>query len=106
MTSAADRDLHVKGLTYILGTLFGIGLVVCAAMVSGVVTWQLWVWFAVPIGLPALTFAQALGLDCLVSWLISQDHIRPEQTWKHIAHRILLVPMVALLIGWLISHFV
>jgi hypothetical protein len=41
------------------------------------VAWQLWAWFAMPLGAPALTFAHAFGLYVLAAsvllWGISPD---------------------------------
>jgi hypothetical protein len=72
---------------------------------------KLWAWFAIPIfGLPALGLAAAMGLSILIGFLVVSA---PMNDKKHeygeiIAHQVVtgtLLPLFALLFGWVIHFF-
>lgn len=54
-------------------------VLVTGSLLAGWVIQNLWAWFALPFGLPALTLAHAVGVDLLVSFLA----INPTGLYAH-----------------------
>ena len=53
----------------------------------GFVTWQLYVWYAAPLGAPALSIAHVVGLRCLVAALAQRlpKNAKSKQYWQRTA---------------------
>jgi len=85
-------------------------LVLCWAFVQGFVLSTMWGWFVVPLGLPALGLAHAIGLSFLVRWLTHQ-HVscQKDENRKEVAFRQLaigfLYPFAILFLGWITTLF-
>lgn len=63
---------------------------------------QLWFWFLVPLGVPAITLAQGVGIS-LIAAILTHQIPRGEADDEHILTVLavhLVMPPVALLIGW------
>lgn len=101
-------------MTIILGA-FGvicgvIGFMVLKYFLNGVALQLLWGWFIIPIfHLPPLSLLQAIGVGMVVSFLTKQYIPKGEgegenETGKIILH-IILSPLVAIVIGWIIHSF-
>jgi hypothetical protein len=56
-----------------ISALMAISWMIPTAFWTTFVAWKLWLWFAVPLGAPALTFAAAFGLRLLLAALRSSD---------------------------------
>jgi hypothetical protein len=74
---------------------------------DGLVLKTLWVWFLVPIGLPAIGVATAIGVSIIAHMLAASTEGKKdeEEGWGHIIG-VLLRPGWALLFGWVVHHFV
>ena len=95
----------------LLGLIGIIGLVAVSTLWKGYVLSVLWVWFAVPLGAPAVGVIQAMGIALLVSFLTYQ-HIRSPKKEQSTAEAIgdatgmaLMYPLIALGVGWCIKYF-
>jgi hypothetical protein len=73
--------------------------------IEGFVLMVLWNWFLVPLGLPVLTFALAVGMQIVATMLQQRGPALPEG--KALANELfnfaLLRPVSCLLIGWLVK---
>ena len=75
----------------------------------GFVVMMLWNWFIVPIGLMRVNLAHALGIDCLVTFLVTLNpkkiadeaskNIKDKFTWGFV------FPASMLLVGWIVRLF-
>lgn len=80
----------------ILMLLFIILWIPAAAMLSGVVLNDLWDWFIVPLGVPGIPLAQAMGLSLIVSYLTYHKNVAEkvqgdsddEKLLKVVAHHL------------------
>lgn len=65
----------------------------------------LWGWYVVPLGLPAINLLHAMGIDLLVSFMVTTQINIPTKTgfWERFTYSFLLAVMT-LLFGW-IFHF-
>jgi hypothetical protein len=88
-----------------------IGTILIGGIVAGVMlvynacaAFYLWTWFAVPLGLPALSLAQVAGLILLVAWTQPYRHREDEETWGALRYE-LLQPGFLLALGWLVKTF-
>ncbi len=79
-----------------VGWLFMIPIGLCF---KAVVASDLWGWFVVPLGVPAIGMAHALGL-CLVGWLFScgMDNIKEKQDHALVARWVMI--QIVVLIVW------
>lgn len=75
MRESLEKAAHTVGVALgSIAVLFVIVLIIAlGAMINGLVIWTMWGWFVTPLGLPALGFAQAIGLGFFVRYL----------TWQH-----------------------
>jgi hypothetical protein len=99
-----------------LGSQFGrlaVSLVLwpAQAFVWGYCVAVLWSWFVVPLGLPAIGKAHALGLAVIVRF-VSMDVSKvikdaDEETHEFVARQVavFIVPGFALLFGWVYQQF-
>jgi len=97
-------------ITFLIGLLLGVALAFAGAFVE----WKFWGWFAVPIGMPILTYWQVMGLGMLVGIATSK---LPVQTCKdtrtpneknetvlwNLLTRLFFFWPLSLFIGWLVS---
>ncbi len=59
-----------QGSAALVAVLLGVSLWLCSLVVSAFVTYSLWGWFLVPLGVPALQgWAHAMGIGILVTYL-------------------------------------
>jgi hypothetical protein len=87
--------------------------IVISPIVRGWVLVKLWAWFAVPtFGLPTIHIASAIGISLIAGYLTAdQRRLKTESsgkplvdTWTAIALSI-LTPMLCLLFGWVVHHW-
>ena len=70
----------------------------------GFVLTILWLWFAVPLGMPELTVPYAIGLSLIVSFMVGL-----KESTKTEAEQLLTImvhPVAALAIGWVVTKFI
>jgi hypothetical protein len=87
-----------------IAVLVGLGVLAAVAWASFVVS-ALWSWYVVPLGLPAVTPAHALGLGLLVS-VLRGGSVRDTGEWPETFAYALGIPGFALLVGWLARGFI
>jgi hypothetical protein len=79
------RDTIEEGVASVVVFLLGLGAWVLSLCASGFVTYSLWGWFLVPLGVPALQgYAHALGIGVFVTYLTIRLDCKTEgTTWGH-----------------------
>jgi hypothetical protein len=76
-------------------------------LLNGFVLSILWAWFMVPLGLPAIGKAHALGLACVIGLLSHQqppDCASDKPAWARIGNSMIVsfvAPVLTLIIGWI-----
>ena len=95
----------------LFGLIGMLALLAVSTLWKGYVLSVLWVWFAVPLGAPAVGMIQAMGIALLVSFLTYQ-HISSPKKEQSTAEAMgdavamaLMYPLLALCIGWCIKYF-
>ncbi len=99
-------------MTAILALIFGtIALVVISALWRAWVLTVLWTWFIVPLGLPAIGIATAIGASLIVGMFMPNQVAKKDTTMNKtdaIANVFSVAiggPAVVLLIGWIVTLF-
>lgn len=99
----------------LLGIPFVLGVVAAAIIIRGFILTVLWGWFAVPLGLPALSIPMALGLSILTAYVVGNDaKIISEMTdenGKKVSQKAkalfyVLTPLFVLLMGYITYCYV
>lgn len=82
-------------------TLFvGVAIFTLNTMIRSAVVALLWVWFLVPMGLPALPFANTVGIVLMVK-VIGADWTKPMgSTMVEYISRHVVVPAIVVGFGW------
>ena len=94
-----------------IGLLLAAGIIIGSSVLGGWVLSLLWAWFLVPMGLPAITIAQAIGVSLVISMLTQQfipDARTAEQRKAQLWHNVLITilhPFMVLLMGWIVRGF-
>ena len=95
--------------TVILLVVIGIS---AAILVNGFVISTLWAWFLVPLGLPQIGIIHAAGISILTSYPLSIITIKIERIMRNTKGAeetistiltYLLVPVMALFLGWILT---
>jgi hypothetical protein len=83
-------------------------VVAAAAMLDGFVIHLMWSWYMVPLGVPAIGIAHAIGIDLLVS-LTAHQTIPVKDGDKEFAQKQLIRmftrPVIILLVAWIARHW-
>lgn len=93
--------------------LLALILLPVSALVTTWVLYTLWGWYAVPVGLPAVTMKTAYGFDLLITLLTFHAAPNAENAkdvpWRQIVKRIwtfsIVFPLSTLLLGWIVFRF-
>jgi hypothetical protein len=87
------------------GTALVVGLIVLSLLLNGWVFSWLWLWFLVPLGLPAIGVVHAIGIAGAVGY-ITKDRKRSKESvnWGDVGFSV-LAPFVALGFGYVITLF-
>jgi hypothetical protein len=95
-----------KILLVVLGFVGILALVALSAIVNGWILGILWAWFIIPVfALPALNIPQAIGLGMVVSY-ITFHYTKDEDTgWSRVVLTLIMRPIVALGIGYIVTLF-
>ena len=106
---AGDKSYLSTGTDGGAGMLFVVALAPVRIWVAGYTVMKLWLWFIVPaFGLPALTLANAIGLDILVSFLTLQMPMRKcGEPYKNSFVQLvgIVTSLFMLFSGWIIFTF-
>jgi len=92
----------------IIGVLLAIGVVVGMALLDGLVLSVMWGWFLVPLGLPPIGLAMAIGIGAIVS-LVTSTHVHKSRKGEEIDELVeslinaVLKLVILLVVGW-IAH--
>jgi hypothetical protein len=82
-----------------------VALAVLLGVYDGFVVWVLWGWFVVPLGVPQIGVAWAIGVSVLVGVLAPTPPPAPDgKRTDHFA-AVAFKPALALLIGWIAKQF-
>lgn len=76
-----------------------------AVIASGGVMSILWMWFLVPLGLPAISVAHAIGLSLLSSLLIGRGNVTKHEDMGVAIGTAIGTLIVTLGLGWLVHLF-
>jgi len=71
----------------------------------GWVLFVLWGWFLIPLGLPAIGIAHALGIQCIVSLMSMHSGPKTDKDTGEIISISISVSLVWLLMGWIYTLF-
>lgn len=94
-----------SAITTIVATPFAIALVVLLAIQQAWAISILWGWFIVPLGVPAIGIAAAVGVSVTVSALRGRRKGPDDEGWKALA-KAALQPWFCLAVGWTAKQFV
>jgi hypothetical protein len=105
-----ERETKAAAVLMILG--FTVLAIPAVMILRGwALTW-LWLWFAVPFGLPQISISWGIGLAALVSVLGRYGSSEGKDETKSSGRRmidvyakLIMVPLVGLLIGWIAHQF-
>jgi hypothetical protein len=85
-----------------------LALLLPVVMLNGWGLGKLWMWFAVPLGVPVISLGQAIGLSLLVAYLTHQVNWTPDSMKDKPFERLVrdaayagLKPVVCVGTGWL-----
>lgn len=96
-----------------MAALFVIGLIFVGVVLRGWALSTLWAWFLVPIGVPAIGIATALGISVIIGLFtvhLNNDKIKisnkssPELIGNVLAKAI-GGPLMSVFVGWVITLF-
>lgn len=91
-------------ITTIAATPFAIALVVLLVIQQAWAISVLWGWFIVPLGLPAIGIASAVGISVTLSAMRGRRKGPDDEGWKAIAGSA-LQPWFCLAIGWIAKQY-
>lgn len=92
---------------YIQAILLVAGLLAASAAWAGFALSVLWGWFIVPLfALPALSVPAAIGLMMVASCLRGRDFEKQDEKGSEVLARIILVPALSLMLGWVVQLFI
>ena len=82
--------------------LVGIGIF----FLGGVVVRDLWFWFMVPLGLPAITMMHAIGLDIFMTYISPTNPFVTvkDQSLSEKMGTLIATPLVPWAFGWVIHY--
>lgn len=86
----------------ILGVLFFVGIFTGAICLNAMVLVVLWKWFLIPLGLPSINLATAVGLGAIVSLFSNPCNSKEESPLLTFFFKLGFM----LLIGWIAHQFV
>lgn len=92
-------------MKYIIAILGGVAFIALFALYNGFVLSILFGWFLVPLGLPQIGIAHAYGLSLLASVILSTRGLSFSGDKKAIFATGLLMPAMALFLGWIAVGF-
>ena len=89
--------------------LIGFGLTILSTPLNGLVLSVLWGWFMVPLGVPGINIAHAIGISCVVGLLSHQPRnvstSSPEAALGEILGWGIINPLLILLFGFIAKSF-
>jgi hypothetical protein len=93
-----------SAITAIIATPFAIALILLLIIQQAWAISVLWGWFIVPLGLPAIGIAAAIGISTTMSAMRGRLKGPDDEGWKTIAKSV-LQPWFCLAIGWIAKQF-
>jgi hypothetical protein len=91
-------------ITTIIATPFAIAIILLLIIQQAWAISVLWGWFIVPLGLPAIGIAAAIGISTTMSAMRGRRKGPDDEGWKTIAKSV-LQPWFCLAIGWIAKQF-
>ena len=91
----------------VLKIVFILFAAVPAMLLRGLVVSRLWMWFIVPLGVPAISIKNAMGFSILVSMLFyNSDSESKKKKWYELLISAFASPLFSLLFGYLIYRLI
>lgn len=81
---------------------------ILTTLLGAFTTTQLWGWFGVPLGLPAIGLAHAIGISLLVNNFKTLPNINkkePDESFGETIIKTIIVNLVFLVFGWIVFQF-
>lgn len=103
-------DSILAALIVVFGVITTIfGMLALSVIINGYVLSILWVWFLVPLGLPAISIAHSIGIAMVSSWLTYQHQTSKqegkEKALENLAIIFVVRPLAVLGVGYLVKQF-
>jgi len=79
--------------------------IIPALIISGFTISTLWNWFAVPVGFTSIGFWHAIGIDLLITYVVSPYHpdiIENQDEFERYMFKVFINPFLLLLIGYIV----
>lgn len=96
-----DTKLILSDPPYLLQFI----LAVVLSVLCGAIIMFMWNWFVVPLGLPMIGLVQALGLDTLITFIVTtRVNTNPDPFWDRWITAITYA-LLTLFVGWLLHFF-
>lgn len=87
-------------------TTLSLLFIVVAYLFDGLALMLLWEWFmTITFGLPAISFAQAVGIGIIINILTHQHIPRDDDKTIEMMYATMLLPLFAIIIGWIVHLF-
>ena len=92
-------------------TLLSIVLIVSSVLVSAWAIATLWIWFLVPLGLPVIGYAHALGINLMMTVFTQDFNTKSEESDDKVKKfvtqivKAILFPVIFVGIGWIYHSF-
>ena len=85
--------------------LFAIAGIMGITLLNGWVVINMWNWYVLPLGAPEISFAHALGLATLVSFIARATIIDEDgEEMKRLVYTI-ASPLLTIMMGWIIKFW-
>ena len=109
-TNDAIVEAVVAAVGYVLATVIALPvmavLIALVAIYEGFAIWILWGWFAVPLGIPAIGLAHAIGVDLLIGMFQPARFVTDDFDWAAWARTILFRPALAIAAGYVVLQYI
>lgn len=98
---------------YLYGTMAVLGTMVVLTLLRALVLRDLWTWFVVPLGVPGIGLAHAVGISTIVAYLTYQRQPQdPDERRRGAFYVFLMATMAGVVmplfswgVGWIARHY-
>lgn len=74
-------------------------------ILSGFIIKIMWGWYMVPLGVPPVTVAHAIGIDILVTYILGSSKMNLDRTLGEIITDVVGKKLIFLLLAWIVHFF-
>lgn len=86
-----------------MGSL-GVAVLLIAIVLRGIAISIMWTWFVVPLGVPSIGVAHAIGFSAIAAAL-TRDHPEDKRSTRQVLILAFAKPIALVAIGWIITQF-